>query len=377
MTRDRGLMPGGQKLPSVARAIRKRLADGSVKLYYYHRKTGRPILGEPGTRAFEIAAIAAGEPKPGPARERRDFQWLIDQYQASPDWRALAKATKETRASYFRRILAHFAGIEMEDIDQEAFVPDLYAWRDELALISPMTADHAIDNLRALLSWAKERRIVRMNWAREIKRLTPSTHNRAELVWTPDLWETLLGAAAEDERQLLRFAEYTAAREADIPLMRWDQFDGQWLVYKPQKTARKTGVTVALPVHALPPFAALLEELPRSTEYILTTCQGLPWSTSNIKLRMRALKAKAFAGDPGRRFHDIRGTTISRLFAAGCTDAEVAAIDGHAIGRGTMLGRYAERSRQLALNAYQRWAAFEFSKEGGSVVRFKRPVSGL
>jgi integrase len=113
-------------------------------------------------------------------------------------------------------------------------------------------------------------------------------------------------------------------------------------------------------------------KLSRGTEYVLTTDTGAPWSASNIKLRMRSLKARAFpAGDPGRTFHDIRGTAISRLYDAGCTDAEVASVDGHQIGRGTMLGRYAKRSRQLALNAFQRWTAAEFTT-GGVVIPLKR-----
>lgn len=368
----RGSMPGEPGLPKDVKTIPKRLADGSVRLYRYHRKTGRPIAGEPGSREFILSYAEASKPRAPAPVPRADLEWLINRYQASPEWLALAKASKETRLSYFRRIIARFHGADLSFFEREEIVGVLYEWRDEMAA-SPHTADKALDALRVVLSWAKKRRMVKVNWAKEIERLVPSSHNRAELTWAPELWTTLIGAAKPDERDLLEFATWTAAREADIPQMRWDQFDGQWLVYKPQKTARKTGVIVSLPVYALPPFTALMERLARASEFILTTSTGQPWTTSNIKLRMRELKARAFpSGDPGRTFHDIRGTAISRLYAAGCTDAEVASVDGHAIGRGTMLGRYAERSRQLALNAYQRWTAAEFAQEGAEIVPFKR-----
>lgn len=360
------------RLPHI-KTIRKRRADGSERVHYYHRKTGRPIHGEPGTDAF-LASYHEASRERAPSEPQLDVEWLIARYKASPEWAALAPASKSTRNSYFKRIIKMMStgGVLLRDLDREDFIiPALYVWRDSMAAL-PLTADKALDSLRVVLAWAKKRRIIQHNWAREVERLAPVNRSRAEMTWTPELWDALLAAAAPDERQLLQFAAYSAARETDIARMLWAGFDGQWLTYTPQKTARKTGVVVQLPVHALPPFADLVAGLSRSTEFMLTTRTGQPWTTSNIKLRMRDLKVRAFPkGDPRRTFHDIRGTTISRLFNAGCTDAEVAAIDGHVIGRGSMLGRYAQRSRQLALNAYAKWRAAEFT-QGGEVVPMVR-----
>lgn len=365
--------PGDQNLPEDVKVVRSRLADGSEKAYRYHRLTGRPIEGEPGTRAFELSYMAAAVPKAAAPQRQLDLVWLIEKYQTSQDWQGLAKATQETRRSYFKRIKTRFPNAPLIHFDNEEIVGVLYEWRDEVAAeVSPFSADKHLDALRAVLTWAQKRRMVKINWAKGIDRLVPLSHNRSQLVWTPELWTTLYEAAEQDERDLLDFATFTAARETDIAAMRSEWFDGKWLVYTPQKTANRTGVVVHLPVYALPPFAALMERLPRCSEYILTTRTGQPWTASNIKLRMRDLKARAFPdGDPGRTFHDIRGTTISRLYTAGCTDAEVASVDGHAIGKGTTLGRYAERNRKLALNAYQCWAAAEFG-ERGIVIPFRQ-----
>lgn len=45
--------------------VRKKLAGGTTKVYYYHRGTGTPLPGEPGDAAFLAAFTAAeqGQPK--------------------------------------------------------------------------------------------------------------------------------------------------------------------------------------------------------------------------------------------------------------------------------------------------------------------------
>ena len=53
-------------------------------------------------------------------------------------------------------------------------------------------------------------------------------------------------------------------------------------------------------------------------------------------------------------WHDLRGTAISTLFAAGCSNAEVASISGHKIGGRSMLDAYAARSGELPINAFRK-----------------------
>lgn len=366
--------PGGRDLPAGVKTVRKRLADGTERVYRYHRKTGKPIDGEPGTAAF-LASLRAAE-RQAAAGPRLDLKWLVTRFQDSPEWEALAKATQYVYRQYLDHAVVRFKGAMLEWFDREEMIGTLYEWRDEMKA-TPGHADNHLGALSSLMTWAKKRRIVRHNWVREIDRLRPPGQSRAELIWSPEQWGRLLDKAAEDERRLLLFARFTAARREDICIMKGAAFDGKWLVYKPQKTARRTGVVVQLPVYALPPFAELMKEIVAtaaavSSEHLLVTAQGRPWKGKTIDSRMQRLKAHTFPeGDPDRTFHDIRGTTVTDLYNVGCSDAEVASVDGHKIGRGSSLSRYAARSRDLALNAYNRWCAAEFSG-GAQVVEFRR-----
>ncbi len=54
--------------------IKKKLADGTVKLYYRHRLTGMPIKGEPGTLAFQ----ASYEEACAVARDKETFKCLSE-----------------------------------------------------------------------------------------------------------------------------------------------------------------------------------------------------------------------------------------------------------------------------------------------------------
>jgi len=62
---------------------------------------------------------------------------------------------------------------------------------------------------------------------------------------------------------------------------------------------------------------------------ILTSTDEKPWTADGFRASWR--KACAAAGIAGLTFHDLRGTAVTRLAIAGCTEAEIAAITGHSL----------------------------------------------
>ena len=83
---------------------------------------------------------------------------------------------------------------------------------------------------------------------------------------------------------------------------------------------------------------------------MLTSNLDRPWTSDG--LRTSWYKAAKRAGITGLTFHDLRGTAVTRLAEAGCTEAEIAAITGHALKSvGAILDRYLARTKGLALAA--------------------------
>jgi integrase len=355
-----------QNYPGVNRVTR-RLADGSVRVYHYHRASGRRLEGEPGSREFALsyaAAEVAAKAPPAPPR-RKSFAELMDDFIASPEHQACAARTRYLREHILASAKRRFDWVLVDDLNGRGIRTEIFQWRDEMKA-TPRMADVSVETVARVLAWAYDRGTIEVNHGARIGRIGPSGRTRADKIWTPALEAQLLEAATPEFAHLFRFARSCAAREADIARLsgraRLADAAG-WIGFVPEKTARATGVAVWLPVFELPPFAALIEELDaaasaRRWTHGLRSETGKQWTGTNIRSQLAATKARAGLAGVDLTFHDIRGTTTTDLLEAGCTEAEVAAVTGWAIGGGqTKLPSYAARSRTYAINAFRKWAA--------------------
>ena len=66
---------------------------------------------------------------------------------------------------------------------------------------------------------------------------------------------------------------------------------------------------------------------PRRSPQIVTNDNGHPFTSSGFRASFRAAQMRA--GITGLTFHDIRGSTVTRLAEIGCTEVEIASITGH------------------------------------------------
>jgi integrase len=341
--------------PGVNRIVRRR--DGAVvATYYYHRATKTRLVGEPGTAEFDASLRAAVRPQTVGPLPPASLASLIDDFEKSWEFKKGVRTTRHAREVIYRAARERFHWVQVRDLNRRAIRDELMKWRDEMAA-TPRKADSYIGAMQRLLSWAYDRGRIEYNHGLRIARLTPSGYSRRDHIWTPLHEAKLLRSCDPEIRELYLFALFTGARQSDCARMKWSQFDGKWLSFVPAKTSHSTAVEVNLPVHELPPFMDLIGDLSQCTEYMLTTDRGNPWSSFNIIRRFAAAAREAGLSGEDLTFHDIRGTTVSRLYEAGCTDAEVASITGHAIGCGSKLGDYANRSRMLAVHAFRKWGA--------------------
>ena len=114
-------------------------------------------------------------------------------------------------------------------------------------------------------------------------------------------------------------------------------------------SARKTGAEISLPVYKLQPLKQVLDIQPKVGPTIFTNRQAQPWSSNNLYEHFRPSRVKAKAED--LHWHDLRGTLVSMLGEAGCTEIQIAAITGHSVIKSSV-GGYLNMGRTLGEEAY-------------------------
>ena len=110
---------------------RKRLADGSFKTYYWAWKGGPALRGEPGTPEFIASYNEAVAQKVVPPRGT--LLSLLQQYQASEDFRLLADSTRRSYIPLIGRIEKTFGDFPLSALTDRRTRGVFMAWRDQIA----------------------------------------------------------------------------------------------------------------------------------------------------------------------------------------------------------------------------------------------------
>src|SRR5215469_407737 len=135
------------------KGVKKVRAKGHI--YYYHRKTGDRLPGQPGSPEF-MAALDALNRKQELTARPGTLGALIQRYRGSPDFTDLAPNTRRNRQWVFD-YLKPLAGMRLVDIDS-AF---LYEVRDRAKAKHKRSFTNLLINvLRLLFSWAIKRNIM-------------------------------------------------------------------------------------------------------------------------------------------------------------------------------------------------------------------------
>jgi len=284
-------MPSQTKSPGVRR-VRKRLADGTIKVYEYRREPSSP----------RKAAL--------PPDSLRD---LIAAYQRSPEWLALAPRSQKVRVTALRHLheVKHLAVSALQR-------REILTLRDAIAAgHGPGAANNFTSVLSTLLSWARDRGWIEHSPADRIKAL-PGGHYPT---WREADLKRALEALPPPLHRALLFAVHTGQRRGDLAAARWsDLAGGVWRL-----TQEKTKRRLAIPLH--PDLRAQMAGWPRTAVTVLATASGVPWSRD--ALTMALVRALADIGLKGFNLHGLRNLAAVRLAEAGCTAHEIGAITGH------------------------------------------------
>jgi integrase len=322
-----------------------RLADGTTRTYWYAWKGGPRLRGEPGTPEF-IASYneAAAQKMRAPSGRLLS---VLQSYQISDDFRQLAE---RTRGDYVG-IIEHQIEPEFSDFPLSALADRrtrgiFMEWRDRLALKSRRQADYAWTVLARVLSWSKDRGHIAVNPCERGGRLYRGS--RAEKIWTADDEAAFLESSPAHLHLPLLLALWTGQRQGDLLRLPWSAYDGTHIRLKQSKT----GCRVVIPVGA--PLKAALGAATKRSTIILTTADGKPWTPDGFRTSWR--KACARAGVIGVTFNDLRGTAVTRLALAECTEPEIATITGHSLRdvRSILDAHYLHRDPALAESAIRK-----------------------
>lgn len=318
--------------------VRKRLAGGVVRLYYYHRATGFPLRGDPGSATF-LSDYAAAE-KFLLDRHAGVFNGLVRDYSLSPEFGKLADSTRIEYRRMLTKAEATFGDMPIAALEDPRVRQEFMSWRAKVAKESgDREADNRLSIISAMLSWAKENGLVMSNHISGFRRLYHV--DRSELIWLPEHIHAFMAVAPIELQRALIIALHTGQRQGDILRLAWSNYDGSLISLRQGKSGRR----VEIPCTAA--LRRMLDGIERGAAVILTTKTGRPWAARYFKAQWE--QATKAAGITELHFHDLRGTAITMLAEAGCTTPQIAAITGHSLKTvTTILDRYLARTRALA-----------------------------
>jgi integrase len=274
------------------RVIRRRMADGSFKTYRYP--------------AWKAAAQPEGD----------TMRALLRAFEASPEWTALAQATRAQYLIYLRPWLK-VADAPPRSVTRR----DILAARDAMARTRGVGAATAFGRITSsLFGWAQDRGWVDFNPAARLRALPGGSLP----AWSEQQIAAALDALPEDLRRVVLLALHTGQRRGDLCAMTWAAYDGATIRLR----QAKTGTALVLPVH--PDLRRELEawKAERTGIHVLHSPRTGAWTPPHLSREMK--RALGAIGLPARlNVHGLRKAAARRLAEAGATTHEIAAVTGH------------------------------------------------
>lgn len=319
--------------------VKKRGADGRVTWHVYAWRGGPKLaLGKAKLTSADADLIAAYQaahkqaPAPVATGKTSTLADLLAEWQASADWRGLAKTTRAEYGYALAKIACgtwqdpdcgprrSIAGLPQAALTDPRTRGILLAWRDQAWGHQPRTADKVLAVLSSALGWAVERGRIERNPIDGFKKIYKS--DRSLLIWTEQDLAALVPHCSPELRWGVDLAVHTGMAMADLLALPWSAYKDGAIDWR----RRKTGREILVPASAA--LRQLLEiGIERRGPLMLTSSWGRPWTKAGFSHAF--MTARDAAGFRGRlRFHDLRGTAATKLLRQGLSYSQVALIMG-------------------------------------------------
>lgn len=282
-------------------------------------------------------------------RGPKNVSELLYRFGQTPEVRELSGETARQLRRITKRIHLRLGRLTITEIERPEIRPMVYDWRDEMAN-TPAECERTIRTLARCIAWGVDRGLIRENRLEGIRFRWRGTRGRADIVWSP---EDILAIRPHlgELRGAFEIAMWTGLRQGDLLQMKRSQLQDGWLCVVPEKTRNTSGISVHLPVDKLPPLRTAIDRLMATPghERLLGRC----WAPRHFRRMFDQAKRAAGLSHFELHWHDLRGTLVTWLLEAGCTQAETASVIGHAPAEG-ITARYAAQSRIYSAHAYDK-----------------------
>ncbi|WP_246675227.1 tyrosine-type recombinase/integrase [Mesorhizobium sp. B2-3-4] len=306
--------------------VKRKLADGTVGVYYYAWRGGPRMTSAPRTEAFalEYARLKTStQPK-----TIETLASLIDRFttgddgKPNPDFLTLAESTRADHEYAFRLIRAKWPHLPAKLTQQKGMKADIRKWHRSFAA-NPRKADKLLFSLSKVFSYAIAGELLDKNPCTGIERLYQGS--RKEFLWSAEQIATV--RAKLEPHLLLPFeiALATGQRQGDILAMNWKQWDGKYLLFRQSKTGKR------LKVLANARLKGLLDPLAKDTLRICLNSRKRPWTKDGFKTSWGKAMASEAIKIEDVTYHDLRGTFICDRAREGSSIEDIARISGHSM----------------------------------------------
>lgn len=332
--------------------VRKKLADGSVKTFYYHRATGTPLPAKPGSAEFMVAFARADEIAP---KDTGTIRELIRLYLASLKFEKKRASTQREYRRMLNSLDEEFGDMPLRALRSPKVRAVFLDYQEEIGRDRPREADNRLSVLSAVFTHAASRGRIADNPLKGFERIYDN--DRADKIWLEGDISKFMDGAPLELQQAMILALHTGQRYGDLIRLRWSDYDGTTLRLCQSKGQRHVDV------HATAALRNMLDNMERRGPFILTRADGRPWHTAkDDKALGKAWRARCNeVGIVDRHFHDLRGTSVTLLAAARNEVPLIASVTGHTLKSAhTILEKYLARTPALAKAAI---IAFENAPE--------------
>jgi len=305
-------------------SVSRRLGDGTTVTYHYAWRGGPRLKGEPGTPEFVASFGEAVKARATPAAGR--FHAVIAEYKAAAEFTGLAARTRADYLNIIKVIEVKFGSMPVSAFTErnKAITRGIFKkWRDERAIASRRQADYGWSVLARIISFGVDRGKFDTNPAALGGRLYKV--DRADKIWSAEDEAAFLAKAPAHLHLAILLALWTGQRQGDLLRLSWSNYDGKVIRLRQGKTRRRVTIPVGEPLR----LALDAEKARKRGALALLTKEGQPWTGDGFRSSWR--KACAKAGIEELTFHDMRGSSVTRLALAGATVPEIAALSGHSL----------------------------------------------